>query len=493
MTQAILNPVKLPSSLLPAEEKFARCLANGVICTVGNGELPKEPIDFGDAANVIRAEVVRFFAYGGKGNDIVAGASISLEGAWIGGELDLSHANIPYVLEFSHCRFGFAVDMQWAECAALHMEGCRLSQDFLGRGLKMKGDLLFCNKFVAERAVLIGGARVGGNVFLDGGFSAKDGVRLLGARIGGDLVCMEGKFLNGLDARRAKIGGAFHWSKMTDGGGTVDLQDASAGILSDDLDSWKPFKVVLDGFTYDRFFDPAGVQSRIEWLGNRPDDMPFSPLPHEQAAKVLFGMGYARDARDILLEKERLQTKDERTPWHHKIGRRLWDVLAGYGHRLRYTAAWMAFFFLFGAAVFAFADYHGNIVPTHPVVTLSEGYKAKVAPAGGLRPTRAVPPEYPAFNPVVFSLDVFTPSAVFRQEDSWGPRSGGGDWLSPEVGVLWLLTGWYWPQVAAGWVLVPLFVLSVTGVLRPQRGPAGAESRRISAKRARCFFARVPA
>ena len=318
------------------------------------------------------------------------------------------------------------------------------------------------------------GLTVKGSVNLRAGFSAEGEVRLLGASIGESLDCAGGKFHNpngyALNVQNGNINDTLFWRKAS-GDGVVYLGHANAGVLADKLDSWKPFKVFLDGFTYDQFSHPADAQSRLEWLANRPDTgewdiLPFSPLPYEQAAKVLFGMGHASDAREILLEKERLQTKDERTPWHHKIGRRLWDVLAGYGYRLRYTAAWMAFFFLFGAAVFAFADYHGNIVPTHPVVTLSQDYKAKVADS---RPTRAVPPEYPAFNPIVFSLDVFTPSAVFHQEDSWGPRSGGGDWLSADFDILWLLTGWYWLQVAAGWVLVPLFLLSVTGILRPRQ------------------------
>ena len=646
MTQTILNPAKLPSDLNPAEKKFAACLANGEPCSFLKD--PNAPVvpKAGAPDNTIRSEVIRFFAYGGGNRENreypVLGSSIELWGAWISGDLDLTHANIPYALFFAYCHFADSVVMQHAECAALNLSGSRLVKGLTADGLTTKGDVNLRDGFSAEGEVRLLGANTGGdldcvggkfhnpngyalsadgltvkgsvnlragfsakgevsllgasiggslssaggkfhnpngcalsadgltakgsvnlcagfsakgevrllgantgvdldcvggkfhnpngcalnadglttkgNVNLRDGFSAKgevrllsasvggnldcvggefhnpngyaiaadglmakgdvhlradfsaDGeVRLLGASIGGNLDCVDGKFRNpngyALNVQNGNINGGLLWRKAS-GDGVVFLGYAKAGVLVDELDSWKPFKVDLDGFTYDRFFEPADVKSRIEWLANRPAGKPFSPLPYEQAAKVLFGMGYAREAREILLEKERLQTKDERTPWHHKIGRRLWDVLAGYGYRLRYTAAWMAFFFLFGAAVFAFADYHGNIVPTHPVVTLSEGYQAKVADT---RPTRAVPPEYPAFNPVVFSLDVFTPSAVFHQEDSWGPRSGGGDWLSPDFDILWLLTGWYWFQVLAGWVLVPLFLLSVTGVLRPRQ------------------------
>ena len=92
-----------------------------------------------------------------------------------------------------------------------------------------------------------------------------------------------------------------------------------------------------------------------------------------------------------------------------------------------------------------------------------------IAPDGDMRPTQAVPPEYPAFHPLIFSLDVFTPSAVFHQKDSWGPRSGSGDWMDFDVDIWWLLTLWYWLEIVAGWALISLFLISTTGLLRPRQ------------------------
>ena len=92
MTQVFSNPVKFLSllPLLPAEAKFARCLAEGIPCEVGNGELPKEGIESGENANVVRGEVVRFFAYGGNPDKHpIRGAVIALQGAWILGESSL--------------------------------------------------------------------------------------------------------------------------------------------------------------------------------------------------------------------------------------------------------------------------------------------------------------------------------------------------------------------------------------------------------------------
>ena len=451
MTMEIRNPAKLPTDLNRAEEYFVRCLAEGKPCIIGDGELPKKDIESGKDANVVRGEVIRFFAYGGDKEHFVRGTIIELRGAWICGKesLDLMHANIPYALCFFRCHFAIGVDIRHAECVALNLSGSRLVRGLEGDGLMTKG-----------------------SVYLRKGFSAEGEVRLVSANIGKNFSCIGGKFHNpnkcALTVAGSNIKGGLFW-RQTTCKGNVHLEYARADAFADDSNSWKSCKVVLDGFTYNRFVGPVDFRSCIEWLSKRPDEISFSPQPYEQAAKVLFRMGYVRDAREILLEKERLQTQDGKMHLQWKIVRQLWYLFSGYGYRLRYTAAWMLGIVVVGTVIFGVADRYSNIVPTHPIVALSEDYKRKIAPNCGLRPTQAVPSEYPAFNPLMFSVDVFTPSAVFHQEDSWGPRSGGGDWLDFDFDILWLLTLWYWLEVAMGWILTSLFLLSVTGLLRPRQ------------------------
>ena len=452
MIQPILNPVELPADLFPAEMKFARCLARGIPCTVGNGKLPKEAVKSGDNANVVRGEVIRFFAYGGDPDEYpVGGAVIGLQGAWISGLLHLMHAHIPYALRLVRCKFPASVVMQHAECAALYLDGSHLAQGLNADALTVKGGVRF------------------------DGFVAKDSVRLPGANIGGQFSCTGGKFHNpegrALHAEGVTVNDALIWRKVR-GEGCVHLGNAKIGILADDADSWKPFEVVLDGFTYDQIVGPTDAKSRIEWLAKRPGWKPFSPLPYEQAAKVLRSMGKDIDAWDIEREKKRLQRKADGASWLRKCGGWIVDTLQDAVYRPLRTVRWALSVMAIGAVAFALADYYSHIVPTHPVVTLSEDYRGSVAPHGDLRPTQAVPPEYPAFHPLAFSVDVFTPSAVFRQEDSWGTRSGSGDWWSlGDFGVLWLLTLWYCFQIAAGWILIPLFLLSITGILRRRESP----------------------
>ena len=507
MAQPVLNPVdlRLLSPLLPAEREFARCLAEGKPCIVGNGELPKEEIESGDNANVVRGEVVRFFAYGGdSGKRPIRGTVIALRGAWILGMLDLLHANIPYALDLNCCRFVAPVIMLHAGCGALYLNGSYLAKGLTADGIATKGGVNLRDGFSAEGEVRLPGANVGGSLFCGGGrfhnpkgyaliadrlttkgavnlcddFSAEGEVRLLGANVGGSLSCVGGRFHNpkgyALNVEGAIVHSGFIW-RETSGGGSVALGHAKVGFFADDADSWKPFEVVLDGFTYNSFAGPVDAQSRLDWLGNRPQGMRFSPLPYEQAAKVLFGMGHANDAREILLEKERLQTKDERTPWHHKIGRRLWDVFAGYGYRLRRTACWMAGFVLVGAFLFNFANDNGRMVPHQPVVLANAEYReATNSPCAEFkcppekRPTELAKrlfPDYPEFNALVYSADVFIPFFALHQEPYWYPKPREMDgWF-----FRWFMPFWYWLEIGAGWVLTSLFLLSITGLLRPRQ------------------------
>ena len=555
MTQGILNPVKLPPDLNPAERKFAACLAEGTPCLIGGGGLPEKSIESGDSANVVRGEIVRFFAYGGDPDGRpVRGPVIGLQGAWVSGDLDLAHANIPYALFFGHCHFADSVVMQHAECAALNLIGSHLAKGLQADELMTKGGVYLCAGFSADGEVRLLGANIGvnldcedgkfhnpkehalaadglttkggvnlragfsadgevrlldaniggnldcvggdfhnpkehalaadrlttkGDVHLHKGFSADGEVCLLGANIGGDLSCEGGKFHNpkghALNVQNGNINGGLLWQQVS-GDGVVYLGHAKAGVLADELDSWNSFKVVLDGFTYDQISGPTDAKSRIEWLAKRPNEWSFSPLPYEQAAKVLFEMGHANAAREILLEKEDLLTKRGDFPRWWKFGRRVWDFLAGYGYRpWKRTFALSLGVVLFGWLVFWCASEAGRIVPHQPVVLANPDYMAGMGRAtgdmqctDGPKPTEVVAllfPDYPEFNALVYSLDVFIPFFALHQEPYWYPKPREMDgWF-----LRWGMPIWYWLEIGAGWILTSLFLLSVTGVLRPRQ------------------------
>ena len=375
---------------------------------------------------------------------------------------------------------------------------------------------------------------VGGTVFLSGRFSAKGEVRLLSARIG-DLAC-EGKFENlesvALGATDMEVGGdamlrAFYQGEVRligsrigrtlsvtgifnnerevalnaervsaqdgilwipeSGEGVVNFNFAKTAALVDRIEKWKPFKVVLDGFVYDQFVNPMDAKSRLEWLANRPEEIrlenggemkvPFSPLPYERAAKVMHTMGRPVDAWDILREKRRLERKRDKAGWLQRAWGRTIDTLTDFVYRPLRTVKWTAGVVLAGALAFGAADDRERMVPHQPIVLAKAEYQN--AREAGKHPSvaaRAAVPDYPGFNPLVFSLDVFVPLFNLHQEPYWAPDPGGGDlarwrfWREGKFDWWWLLTAWYWIEIMAGWLLTSLLLLSVTGLLRPRIG-----------------------
>ena len=405
-------------------------------------------------------EVLFFSAEGG----------VRLLGASIGGNLDCGGGKFRnpegYALNAEHVktgghvylnRHGFAGKKEpFAACGRVRFTNADIGGNFNCKG----GQFLHSGK---GSALAAGGLKSRGAVFLSEGFTARGEVALHVARIG-NFVCAG--------------------CKPNDKSPTViNLSSTKAVAVDDDEQSWEPFQFLLDDFTYDAFFgaNTPKDESRRRWLAKRPKEMPskdgepvkvlFSPLPYEQAAKVMFGMGHARDAREVLLEKERLQTKDPRTPWHPKIGRRLWDEFAGYGYRLRRTVAWSLAVVAVGWGVFSHTSDIGGIVPHQPAILASDKYQSAVDKE--TTPMKAALdefPEHPEFNPIVFSADVFIPLFALHQEPFWYPVAGS------ENAVAWLSESLWTFGLAIGVAVLALSpARGVSGVIVPVAvvGPRG--------------------
>ena len=337
--------------------------------------------------------------------------------------------------------------------------------------LECDGDFENSNAIVFNAS----GMEVRGEVALRAQFQGE--VTLIGAHIGRSLT-VTGALNNpggtAFNAERVQAKEGVLWRPKS-GRGKVNFSYAKIGTLADAIDAWKSFRIVLNGFTYDQFADPADAQSRIDWLAKRPDGMKFSPLPYEQAAKALFGMGHSVEAWDILREKRRLEhNKDS---WLQRAWGGMIDAMTDFVYRPLRTVGWTMGIVLAGAVFFGAADHCERIVPHQPIVLSKKEYQNAREDGGHpFDAARKAVPDYPGFNPLMFSLDVFVPLFNLHQESYWAPNSGKGDffrWLTRGKGEFegwWLLTAWYWIEIMAGWLLSSLLLLSVTGLLRPRIG-----------------------
>jgi len=328
--------------------------------------------------------------------------------------------------------------------------------------------------FVAE------GLSVQRNVFFGFGFSAKGKVDLQGARIGGDLNCREGSFNGGeggegcaLRLEGATVKGGLTLSGNFRVVGKIDLSHATVGTFWDDSASWPaPGDLDLAGFVYDSIDPraPLGLTERIEWLGRQGAS--FNLQPYEQLAKVLKEMGRKADARKVHIAKERVRLMDRRTKWNDSaatnrdliewmahwrrlaVGHAL-DWTLGFGYALSRVTVWMLAFIILGWVVFYRAGLEGVMVPTSDRVYLGMAWQQH----------RTLPPEYPAFNAFVYSIDVFVPLVDLHQEAYWIPTAVPSN-PGAEPGLGRIATIYMWVHIAAGWILTVLGIAGITGLMK---------------------------
>ena len=285
--------------------------------------------------------------------------------------------------------------------------------------------------------------RVAGRVSLDRGFSAAGAVRLKRARIEGDLDCSGAAFdvFGDMDLDsgstllldRAKVGGSLVLTRLKRPLMGASLADARVGTLQDDPSTWGE-RLTLDGFRYARLADgaPTAAPFRLSWLAQQQPahlKRDFRSQPWRQLIGVLRHMGRDNDARDVAVEREshlrRIGRISAGAPrglrWLSKLGHRLFGLCAGYGHRPWRLVATMMLVWVLCSVMYWMAAERGVMAPTNPLVFNDPRY-ASCRP-GNWTACADLPPEYPAFHPFAYSLDLLLPLVDLQQEHRWAAVS----------------------------------------------------------------------
>ena len=217
-----------------AEQMFVDCVtgkvegAEGNLCVIGETR-PQEPIHKGENANVIRADLIRFFAWGGDETRRIQGNVIGLMGALVPDVLDLNQVPSPYALVLARCHFTCSdtpIMMSHAEFRFLALAGSLLKGGLSGVGAEIKRDMLMHEGFVSEQTVLLHNAQIGGKVICDGGeFNGPDySLNAQGIRVNGDFTMSNGFVANGeVNLISAEIGG-----NLDCRGGTFNNEEGTA-------------------------------------------------------------------------------------------------------------------------------------------------------------------------------------------------------------------------------------------------------------------------
>lgn len=177
----------------------------------------------------------------------------------------------------------------------------------------------------------------------------------------------------------------------------------------------------MDGLTYASLIPRLSAGERIRTLEADPDG--YLPQPYQQLAASYLAVGEDAAARAVRLAAQRRRRAT--LLWPARFWGHLLDVTVGYGYHPGRAARWLTA--LTAAGTLVFALHH---------------------------PPPLTPGEAPAFNPLVYTLDLLLPIIDFGQESAYNPQ-GVYQWLS------YLL-------IAAGWILATTVIAGLSRTLNRQ-------------------------
>jgi hypothetical protein len=271
--------------------------------------------------------------------------------------------------------------------------------------------------------------------------------------------------------------------------GLLSLRAAVVRTIAEDGTLWRDpttgrvrrgVALELDGFRYEAFTNSmvaatdVGWPTRLEWLkaqlpahlGNE-----FRSQPFTQCAEALRRMGDSHGANMILFERERIRLSAGHVTWWEKIAGNAKGIFAGHGYKSYYAVIWALGVWLLGGVVFGIADRLGQMRPASEHVIVEESYQR----------TGHIPRDYEPLKPLLYSADILLPIVDIGQEKFWLPRDPGEqapdaarrfpklprlltDALDRLFGG-WLPKGFYYFEIAMGWVLVTIALAGFSGHL----------------------------
>lgn len=190
---------------------------------------------------------------------------------------------------------------------------------------------------------------------------------------------------------------------------------------------------------------------------------PFNPQPNEQCATVLKKMGHEADARQILIAKEEDRAKSIPLLSPARLWHFIKRITIAYGYKPWRALFWSFFLVIVSACIFHQGRESSLLRPTQKDMVTNE-----------TPDLLEVDPNYPAFNPLLYSLDEFLPIINLRISDHYLPDANRGRVLLDRtllhqrvvVTTGTLLRWWLWIHILTGWTLTTLVVAGLTGIIR---------------------------
>jgi len=410
-----------------------------------------EPWKEWDSRAIVRSTLIRWLCTDKSARLLVSLQGVSLDGAWLQGELDLQGADIPFSLSLFRCAIPEGIRLFDARLLSLMLDGSFVGYVDAGRVI-VRGSVHFRNNFCSTGEIHLCGSKIQGNLSLRN--SQLGSNNLYAVDISTCVVEMT-LFIDGIVVRR----------------GIVAMGATQADTLWDNLSDW-PEEIVLTGFQY-RSIYPNSVgtlNDRLAWLAKHDSScvgaVRFDPQPYRQLAKVLRHSGHDQFADKVMYAASRKQAKS-RVKQLRDIGDWVgtfaslimgfiywaYDRLTGYGYK-----RWNPFFFLVGMIVLGAIIFSG--LSAGAIFGSDDASPIVMQPTQALALANEGKPwlkDYPAFRPLAYSADAFLPLVNLHQETYWTPKH-------------WAVKRVYLPfHILAGWIVTTLAAVSVTGLVRHEK------------------------
>jgi hypothetical protein len=236
------------------------------------------------------------------------------------------------------------------------------------------------------------------------------------------------------------------------------LYGTTVGVLSLDGDvCFKADGLNLRGF---KFRSVRGEPEKARAFVRAQDPAVFSREPYLQLETFHKSVGDEVEAKKTHYEGRRDLRDNAKSargvtrwpPWT-KVGDLFLKYLTGYGVRTWLLLFYIGFFLLVGTCIFWQADTvsYRNLASSGAIVAAKTNMGNAVPPYAEKHPSGSVW-RHP-LSPFAYSLDLFLPVVNLRYEETWTPV---GDWRA----------GYALLHTMAGWLLVPLLVASLAGIVR---------------------------
>ncbi|MFC0007538.1 hypothetical protein [Micromonospora siamensis] len=274
-----------------------------------------------------------------------------------------------------------------------------------------------------------------GDVLLNAGFRATGEVRLRDATVDRDVDLSDGHLevsgTTALDAVNLHVGGTFTLRLAEPPSGLVDVRFATVQRLKDSRSSWPVAGTAMEGFTYQNVEDGISTDERLDILRHTTK---FSLQPYQQLSRVYREAGRDKDERKVAIAGRVDYRKRDDQKWPARTWNRFLRHTVGYGYEL-----WRPFVIALALIVLNFPIYH---TAEHARLMEPVGGRTEQAHHDEMH----CPGDFPCFNPLAYSVQLFIPVANLQEVDKWVPDATKGRWGT-------FLLGWTWLMVIIGWLL----------------------------------------